>query len=76
MLQGNKYGAFFVGLIAGGLTGALIAVLFAPQSGSETRARINETIQLPNLRNREPEVELEAAGPEPFGAGGGRPGEY
>lgn len=33
----NNCGSFFAGLILGGLIGAGIALLYAPQSGEETR---------------------------------------
>ena len=35
-------GALLVGFILGGLSGAVIALLFAPQSGEETRALIKD----------------------------------
>jgi gas vesicle protein len=35
-------GEFFVGLIIGGLVGAALALLMAPQSGEETRAQIRD----------------------------------
>ena len=38
----DEFGAFLVGFIVGGLTGAVVALLFAPQSGEETRAVIKE----------------------------------
>jgi gas vesicle protein len=34
--------SFFIGAITGGLAGAVIALLFAPASGQEMRARIAE----------------------------------
>jgi len=34
--------AFLAGLILGGLTGAVVALLFAPQSGEETRRQLQE----------------------------------
>jgi gas vesicle protein len=34
---------FLLGFIFGGLVGAVLALLFAPQSGEETRAQIKET---------------------------------
>jgi len=34
----DEFGAFLVGFIVGGLTGAIVSLLFAPQSGEETRA--------------------------------------
>ncbi len=35
-------GEFFAGLIIGGLVGAAVAVLMAPQSGEETRAQLRD----------------------------------
>ena len=35
-------GEFFAGLILGGLVGAAVAILLAPQSGEETRAQIRD----------------------------------
>ena len=42
MAERDEFGAFLVGFIVGGLTGAVAALLFAPQSGEETRAVIKE----------------------------------
>jgi gas vesicle protein len=42
MSDRDEFGAFLVGFIVGGLTGAVAALLFAPQSGEETRAVIKE----------------------------------
>ena len=39
----NGGGAFLAGLVIGGLVGAAIALLMAPQSGEETRAQIRGT---------------------------------
>ena len=41
MSDRDEFGAFLVGFIVGGLTGAVTALLFAPQSGEETRALIS-----------------------------------
>src|SRR5512141_2888913 len=38
----DEFGAFLVGFIVGGLSGAIVALLFAPQSGEETRAFIKD----------------------------------
>ena len=38
----DEFGAFLVGFIVGGLSGAVVALLFAPQSGEETRALIKD----------------------------------
>jgi gas vesicle protein len=42
MADRDEFGAFLVGFIVGGLTGAVVALLFAPQSGEETRALIKD----------------------------------
>ena len=42
MSDRDEFGAFLVGFIVGGLTGAVISLLFAPQSGEETRAMIRD----------------------------------
>src|SRR5512142_1124651 len=38
----DEFGSFLVGFIIGGLTGAVVSLLFAPQSGEETRALIRD----------------------------------
>jgi len=42
MAERDEFGAFLVGFIVGGLTGAVAALLLAPQSGEETREIIKE----------------------------------
>ena len=42
MSDRDEFGAFLVGFIVGGLSGAVVALLFAPQSGEETRAIIKD----------------------------------
>ncbi|MEW6093855.1 MAG: YtxH domain-containing protein [Chloroflexota bacterium] len=42
MSDRDDLGAFLIGFVVGGLTGAVVALLFAPQSGEETRAVIKE----------------------------------
>ena len=42
MADRNGGGEFFAGLVIGGLVGAAIALLMAPQSGEETRAQIRD----------------------------------
>src|SRR5512144_1448391 len=42
MSDRDEFGAFLVGFIVGGLSGAVVALLFAPQAGEETRALIRD----------------------------------
>ncbi|NPV57593.1 MAG: YtxH domain-containing protein [Anaerolineae bacterium] len=42
MSDKDEFGAFLIGFIVGGLTGAVTALLLAPQSGEETRVLIKE----------------------------------
>lgn len=42
MSERNDFSAFLIGFIVGGLTGAVSALLLAPQSGDETRTFIKE----------------------------------
>ena len=42
MAEHDNFGAFLVGLIVGGLTGAVVSLLYAPQAGEQTRAVIKE----------------------------------
>ncbi len=42
MSDRDEFGAFLVGFIVGGLSGAVVSLLFAPQSGEETRALIKD----------------------------------
>ena len=42
MSDSDELGAFLVGFIVGGLSGAVVALLFAPQSGEDTRALIKD----------------------------------
>ncbi len=47
MADSDDFGAFLIGFLIGGLTGAAVSLIFAPQSGEETRALIREkAIQL------------------------------
>ena len=54
----DEFGAFLVGFIVGGLTGAVVSLLFAPQSGEETRALIRD--KSVELRDRASESAEEA----------------
>jgi len=42
MSERNDFGAFLVGFIVGGVSGALTALLLAPQTGEETRTMIKD----------------------------------
>jgi gas vesicle protein len=42
MTERDDFSAFLIGFLIGGLTGAAVSLLFAPQSGEETRAIIRE----------------------------------
>jgi gas vesicle protein len=42
MADRDEFGAFLVGFLVGAVSGAVVALLFAPQSGEETRALIGE----------------------------------
>jgi gas vesicle protein len=50
MLLQNKGTAFFAGVVLGGLVGASLALLLAPQPGQETRAKMrNKGYELKDL---------------------------
>ncbi len=40
--QDGEFGAFFAGIVVGGLVGAAVALMLAPQSGEETRTFIHD----------------------------------
>jgi len=42
MSEKEDFGTFFAGLVVGGLVGAAVALLLAPQSGEETRTMIKD----------------------------------
>ena len=56
--KNSDFGAFLAGVIVGGLTGAAIALLMAPQSGEEVRGTIRE--KSIELRDRASETVEEA----------------
>jgi gas vesicle protein len=50
--NGQSFIGFLVGFIVGGLIGAAVALLYAPQSGEETRAVIRDkSIELRDMAN-------------------------
>lgn len=50
MSDSNDFGAFLLGFIFGGLTGAAVSLLFAPQTGEDTRKLIHDkAIELRDL---------------------------
>src|SRR5260370_39275294 len=58
----DEFGAFLVGFVVGGLTGAIVSLLFAPQSGEETRALIRDkSIELRDMANQSAEEGLARA---------------
>ncbi len=58
----DEFGAFLVGFIVGGLTGAVVSLLFAPQSGEETRALIRDkSIELRDMASQSAEEALARA---------------
>jgi gas vesicle protein len=67
MSDRDEFGAFLIGFVIGGLTGAVVSLLFAPQSGEETRVYIKErAIELGDqasetAQNVSKEVEAKAA---------------
>jgi gas vesicle protein len=42
MSDRSEFGSFLLGFLVGGLTGAVVSLLLAPQSGEETRAVIKD----------------------------------
>jgi len=62
MSDRDEFGAFLVGFIVGGLTGAVVSLLFAPQSGEETRALIKDkSIELRDYASQTAEEALARA---------------
>jgi gas vesicle protein len=68
MSDNSDFGAFLVGFVIGGLTGAAVALLLAPQSGEETRTVIRDrSIELKDKaveRAEEARARAEAAAAE------------
>jgi gas vesicle protein len=42
MADRDEFGAFMIGFLVGALSGAVVSLLFAPQTGEETRVLIKE----------------------------------
>lgn len=42
MSEKDGFGSFLVGFLVGGIAGAVVALLYAPQSGDETRVQIKD----------------------------------
>ncbi|HOJ00727.1 MAG TPA: YtxH domain-containing protein [Anaerolineaceae bacterium] len=42
MSDNDNFGSFFSGLLLGGIAGAVVALLLAPQAGEETRKLVKE----------------------------------
>lgn len=62
MSDRDDFGAFLVGFIVGGVSGAITALLLAPQSGEETRTLIKDkTIELRDSATATVEETLEKA---------------
>ncbi len=63
MADNNDFGAFLSGFVVGGLVGAAVALLLAPQSGEETRAVIRDkSIELRDSAYSQAEVVRGRAG--------------
>ena len=62
MSDHDDFGAFLVGFIVGGVSGAIAALLLAPQSGEETRTLIKDkTIELRDQASTTIEESLDKA---------------
>ena len=64
MASNNGSSGFAAGFLLGSVVGAAVALLFAPQSGSDTRAQISATSAVNPLR-REPQPGSGYFGDEP-----------
>ncbi len=63
MADGDEFGAFLIGFIIGGLTGAAIALIMAPQTGEETRAVLRDrAIELRDKAQETAQVAREQVG--------------
>ncbi len=76
MSDRDEFGAFLIGFIVGGLTGAAVSLLMAPQTGEDTRAYLRD--RAIELRDRASETAQTTAGQlnETAGVVRQRAGEY
>jgi len=85
MSNRKEIAAYLVGVMFGGAIGAVLALIYAPRSGQETRSLIRERYidlqERVNLAAEQAHSRIEAAydemeeASEPAGPGGGRPEE-
>ena len=76
MSNRNNFGSFLFGWIMGGFVGAVLALIFAPRSGPETRSMIRDRyIELQERIIHTAREELAEEASEPTSAGGERPDE-
>ena len=61
----SDIGAFLSGFVIGGLVGAAVALILAPQSGEETRAQIRQWLQQQSAGSRIPRRATGGRGPHP-----------
>ncbi len=63
MAERDEFGAFLIGFIIGGLTGAAISLLMAPQTGEETREILKDrAIELRDKAQETAQVAREQVG--------------
>ncbi len=63
MAERDEFGAFLIGFIIGGLTGAAISLIMAPQSGEETREILRDrAIELRDKAQETAQVAREQVG--------------
>lgn len=75
MSDRENYNTFLFGCILGGFVGAVLALIFAPRSGLETRSMIRDRyIELQERIIHTAREELAEEASEPTSTGGGRPG--
>jgi gas vesicle protein len=61
---GFSHSSLLVSFVAGGLTGAAVALLFAPQSGERTRSELKDGIRDGVERGRKESVRIASKGPD------------